>query len=52
MIAQARKYHQEVTGVKGPVIEGHTDPETFEKGLKEAGVEVEKPVALRTGWNT
>ena len=44
MIARARKYHQEVTGVKGPVIEGHTDPETLKKGLKEAGVEVEKPV--------
>eukprot|EP00090_Calanus_glacialis_P001001 TRINITY_DN10726_c0_g1_i1.p1 TRINITY_DN10726_c0_g1~~TRINITY_DN10726_c0_g1_i1.p1 ORF type:complete len:667 (-),score=208.06 TRINITY_DN10726_c0_g1_i1:229-2229(-) len=43
VIARARKYHQEVTGAKGPVIEGHTDPETFEQGLKEAGVEVEKP---------
>lgn len=43
VIARAHKYHQEVTGAKGPVIEGHTDPETFEQGLKEAGVEVEKP---------
>eukprot|EP00092_Neocalanus_flemingeri_P028909 GFUD01031392.1.p1 GENE.GFUD01031392.1~~GFUD01031392.1.p1 ORF type:complete len:675 (+),score=189.08 GFUD01031392.1:55-2079(+) len=43
VIARARQYHQEVTGVKGPVIEGNTDPGTFEQGLKEAGVEVEKP---------
>jgi len=44
VIARARKYHQEVTGAKGPVIEGHTDLQTFERGLKDAGVEVEKPV--------
>jgi len=43
VIARARKYHQEVTGAKGSIIEGHTKPETFEQGLKEAGVEVEKP---------
>merc|ERR1719244_2452255 len=43
VIARARKYHQQVTGAKGPVIESHTDPEEFEQSLKEAGVEVEKP---------
>ena len=30
VIARARKYHQEVTGVKGSVIEGHVDPQMFE----------------------
>merc|ERR1719244_1499291 len=43
VIARARKYHEQVTGAKGPVIESHTDPEQFEQSLKEAGVEVEKP---------
>jgi len=43
VIARARKYHEQVTGAKGPVIESHTDPEEFEQSLKEAGVEVEKP---------
>lgn len=43
VIVRARKYHEEVTGAKGPVIESHTDPEIFEQSLKEAGVEVEKP---------
>ena len=43
MIARARKYHQEVTGEKGTIIEGHVDKETFKQDLAEAGVEVEKP---------
>ena len=43
VIARARKYHQEVTGEKGPIIEGHVDKETFKQDLAEAGVEVEKP---------
>lgn len=43
MIARARKYHEQVTGAKGPVIESHTGHEEFEQGLKDAGVEVEKP---------
>ena len=43
VIARASKYHQEVTGAKRPIIESHTYPGTFEQGLKEAGVEVEKP---------
>ena len=43
VIARARKYHQEVTGEKGTVIEAHVDKETFTQDLKEAGVEVEKP---------
>ena len=43
MIARARKYHQEVTGEKGTVIEAHVDKETFTQDLKEAGVEVERP---------
>lgn len=43
VIARARKYHQEVTGEKGTVIEAHVDKETFTQDLKEAGVEVERP---------
>jgi len=43
VIARARKYHEQVTGAKGPVIESHTGHEEFEQGLKDAGVEVEKP---------
>jgi len=43
VIARARKYHQEVTGAKGSIIEGNTELETFQQGLKEAGVEVEQP---------
>ena len=30
VIARARKYHQEVTGVQGSVIGAHVDPDTFE----------------------
>ena len=43
VIARARKYHEQVTGAKGPVIESHTNPGEFEQSLKDAGVEVEKP---------
>ena len=38
VIARARKYHQEVTGERGTVIEAHVDKETFKQDLKEAGV--------------
>jgi len=41
VIARARKYHQEVTGIRGHVIEGQSDPETFEKRFKAAGIKVE-----------
>ena len=43
MIARARKYHQEVTGERGTVIEAHVDKETFKQDLREAGVPVEVP---------
>ena len=43
VIARARKYHQEVTGERGTVIEAHVDKDTFKQDLMEAGVEVEKP---------
>ena len=43
VIARARKYHQEVTGEKGTVIEAHVNKETFKQDLLEAGVEIEKP---------
>ena len=43
VIARARKYHQEVTGERGTVIEAHVDKETFKQDLREAGVPVEKP---------
>ena len=43
VIARARKYHQEVTGERGTVIEAHVDKETFKQDLREAGVEVEVP---------
>lgn len=43
VIARARKYHQEVTGERGTVIEAHVDKETFKQDLMEAGVEIEKP---------
>lgn len=43
VIARARKYHQEVTGERGTVIEAHVDKETFKQDLKEAGVPIEKP---------
>jgi len=36
VIAKAQKYHEEVTGVKGTVIEGHMSHETFEEKLTEA----------------
>merc|ERR1712106_660893 len=41
VIARARKYHQEVTGVRGHVIEGQSDPKSFEKRFKDAGIKVE-----------
>jgi len=43
VIARARKYHQEVTGERGTVIEAHVDKETFKQDLREAGVPVEVP---------
>merc|ERR1719499_2629456 len=43
VIARARRYHEEVTGMKGQVIEGHVPPETYEAKLEAAGVPSEKP---------
>merc|ERR1719209_1204214 len=43
VIARARKYHEQVTGAKGPVIEGRMAPETYEAKLEAAGVPSEKP---------
>ena len=37
VIHRARKYHQEVTGVKGSVIEGHVDPQMFENRQENCG---------------
>jgi len=41
VIARARKYHQEVTGCSGSVIEGHVNPEMFANRFKAKGVKVE-----------
>lgn len=41
VIARARKYHQEVTGCCGSVIEGHVNPEMFANRFKAKGVKVE-----------
>jgi len=41
VIARTRKYNQEVTGVKGRVIEGQADPDTFKSRFKRAGIQVE-----------
>ena len=55
VIARARRYHEEVTGMKGQVgpgepqetliqvIEAHVTPETYEAKLEAAGVPSEKP---------
>merc|ERR1719445_2723922 len=43
VIARARKYHEQVTGERGTVIEAHVDKETFKQDLREAGVPVEVP---------
>ena len=43
MVARARKYHQEVTGARGPIISAHTDKQDWETGLQEAGVELRRP---------
>jgi len=43
VIARARKYHQEVTGHCGSVIEGHVNPVMFENRFKAAGIKVGKP---------
>merc|ERR1719239_1733270 len=43
VIARARRYHEEVTGKKGQVIEGRMAPETYEAKLEAAGVPSEKP---------
>jgi len=43
VVARARKYHQEVTGARGPIISAHTDKQDWETGLQEAGVELRRP---------
>jgi len=43
VIARARRYHEEVTGKKGQVMEGRMAPETYEAKLEAAGVPSEKP---------
>lgn len=48
VIARTRKYNQEVTGVKGRVIEGQADPDTFKSRFKEAGIHVEGRQEVQT----
>lgn len=38
VIARARRYHEEVTGMKGQVIESHVTPQTFEARLEDHGI--------------